>query len=136
MTDINSLNAARRVVENQPFTKWLGAKLVRFGAGKAVFEMEVRDDHKQHRGVVHGGVLSALADTAIAFAAGSRMGPRVATQNVTVNFVRPVHDGTLIAEAEAVHVEHRVSVVRCLLLDEARALYATGVGTVRLTGDE
>ena len=136
MVEINSLTAARRVVASQPFTKWLAAKPMRLGAGKAAFEMEVRDDHKQRGGVVHGGVLSALADTAMVFAASSRMGPAVATENLTVNLVHPVCDGTVIAEAEVAHVGHSVSVVRCLLLDQARALYGTGEGTVRRIGDD
>ncbi len=92
MTDANSLADAKSVALAQPFTRFLGVAVIEFGAGKAVLHMEARKAHLQHRGMVHGGVIAALIDTAIAFAAGSRMGPHVLTDGVTINFVKPARE--------------------------------------------
>ncbi len=130
----NSLDAAKRIVEAQPFTRLLGLVIVEFGNGKATLSMTPGDAHLQHRDMVHGGVIAALIDTATAFAAGSRLGPQVVTDTLTINFVKPTPAGhELFAEAEETHASGRLSVVRCLVFDGDRNIYATGAGTVRLS---
>ncbi len=37
--------------------------------GRAIFRLDVKPNHKQIHGVVHGGILAALADTTAAIAA-------------------------------------------------------------------
>jgi acyl-coenzyme A thioesterase PaaI-like protein len=65
---------AQRVLDAQPFNSMLGTKLASFSEGEAVLEMPIREELLQQNGFVHGGVVSSLADTALAFAGGSALG--------------------------------------------------------------
>lgn len=77
----------------------LGIELVAIGDGSAVARMSVRDDMVNGYGVLHGGVLFTLADTAFAVACNQVAPPSVAAAAEIV-FVAPAVVGDeLIAEA-------------------------------------
>jgi acyl-CoA thioesterase len=77
----------------------LGMRLVRVGEGTAVLEMPVRDDMVNGHGIVHGGFVFTLADSAFAFACNSRNQVTVA-QGADIVFVAPAQRGDLlVAEA-------------------------------------
>ena len=59
---------ANRTLRENPATSLLGFEAVSVTHGRAVLKMEVQAKHRQLHGVVHGGVLAALADTAGAIA--------------------------------------------------------------------
>ena len=52
-------------------TEMLGFALDSVESGRAVLRLDVRRRHKQLHGVVHGGILAAMADTAGAIASYS-----------------------------------------------------------------
>src|SRR5258706_12363263 len=59
----------RRRMKESRSTKLLGFDVESVHAGRAIFRLDVRPNHKQIHGVVHGGILAALADTTAAIAA-------------------------------------------------------------------
>lgn len=132
------LALARKVLDAQPFSRLVGARLTEFGEGRAVLELDVRDDLRQQNGFAHGGVISYAADNAITFAAGTALGPAVLTAGFSIQYVRPAKGGVLRARAEVVHAGRRQAVVRCDLLtvDEegAETLSAVAQGTVLHAG--
>src|ERR1700723_4355262 len=88
--------------------------------GKVTMRMPVNSRHKQVHGVVHGGVLAALADTAggLATYMACPRGARVATVEMKINFLEAVEGGTVTAEAEVVRLGRHISVVDCDIRDE------------------
>jgi acyl-CoA thioesterase len=77
----------------------LGMRLVRVGEGFAVLEMPIREDMVNGHGIVHGGFVFTLADSAFAFACNSRNQVTVA-QGAEIVFVAPAQRGDiLVAEA-------------------------------------
>lgn len=92
---------------------------------------------RQHQGLVHGGVLSYLADNTLTFAGGSVLGDAV-TVEFKINYLQPVRDGGRVA-AEAVVVGHtaRQAVCSCevyVARDGTREVCAVEQGTVRAVG--
>jgi acyl-CoA thioesterase len=70
----------------------LGMKLMEAGAGHAVVTMLVREDMLNGFGVMHGGLLFSLADTAFALACND--GSAVTfTSGADITFLRPVGPG-------------------------------------------
>ncbi|MCX2184638.1 PaaI family thioesterase [Streptomyces sp. SKN60] len=104
---------ARKVLDAQPFSRLLGARIAAFGDGAATLELDIRDEHRQQNGFVHGGVLSYAADNAITFAAGSALGPAVLTAGFSIQYMRPAVGTVLRARATVVHAGRRQAVVRC-----------------------
>jgi uncharacterized protein (TIGR00369 family) len=128
------LEAAAELLDRQPFSKLVGARITLFGAGQAVIEVAVREEPHQQNGFLHGGVLAYAADNSITFAAGSTLGPAVLTGGFSIQYVRPATGDTLIARASVVHSGRRQATVRCDLFmagdGGAETLCAVATGTV------
>ncbi|MER5464736.1 PaaI family thioesterase [Streptomyces sp. NPDC002668] len=128
------LEAARKVLESQPFSRLLHARITAFGGGEAVLEVDIREELHQQNGYLHGGVLAYAADNSISFAAGTTLGPAVLTGGFSVQYIRPATGRTLVARAAVVHTGRRQAVVRCDLsavnADGEETLCAVAQGTV------
>ncbi|MET9810340.1 PaaI family thioesterase [Streptomyces halstedii] len=133
MTEL-SLQAAQQVLDSQPFSVLLGARLTAFGGGAATLEIGVREELRQQNGFLHGGVLAYAADNALTFAAGTTLGPAVLTGGFSIQYIRPATGRTLSARAVVVHTGRRQAVARCDLytVDEegTETLCAVAQGTV------
>jgi uncharacterized protein (TIGR00369 family) len=103
-----------RLRENQT-TKHFGFWLVLAERGKVALRMRVGKKHLQVHGVVHGGVLAALADTAGGLATYMAVprGTRVATIEMKINYLEAVEGGNVTAEARVVRIGRHVAVVDC-----------------------
>ncbi|MFF9012467.1 PaaI family thioesterase [Streptomyces sp. NPDC014870] len=128
------LDLARKVLDAQPFSRLVGARLTAFGDAGATLEVDLREELQQQNGFVHGGVLSYAADNALTFAAGAALGPAVLTAGFSIQYVRPAVGATLRARASVVHAGRRQAVVRCDLLavdgEGTETLCAVAQGTV------
>lgn len=100
-------------------------------AGHVVLEMPVDERHKQIHGVVHGGVIAALADTAggLATYMACPRGSRVATIEMKINYLEAVSSGTVRAEARVVRLGAHIAVVDCDVRDETRLLVGKALMT-------
>ncbi|WP_411089659.1 PaaI family thioesterase [Streptomyces sp. 061-3] len=128
------LQMARKVLDGQPFSRLVGARITAFGDGAATLEVDIRPELQQQNGFVHGGVLSYAADNSITFAAGTTLGSAVLTGGFSIQYIRPATGRTLIARALVVHTGRRQAVVRCDLFaaadDGTEILCAVAQGTV------
>ncbi|WUW17140.1 PaaI family thioesterase [Streptomyces sp. NBC_01465] len=128
------LEMARKTLDGQPFSRLVQARIAEFGDGKAVLEIDIREELLQQNGFVHGGVLAYAADNALTFAAGTALGSAVLTSGFSIQYVRPATGVSLAARAQVVHAGRRQATVRCELFtvkeDGAEALCAVAQGTV------
>src|SRR5262252_7812628 len=62
------MDRLRRRLASSPALAWLAASLEEIGPDVAVLKLPYREEITNGSGTVHGGVLAALADTAVAFA--------------------------------------------------------------------
>lgn len=112
------LAIGREVLERQPFSRLLGAELTAFEPGYAEISLPCRDELKQQRGVMHGGVLAYLSDNVQTFAGGSILGEKCATLETKINYIRPALSGILIARAKVVGGGRRTAVTSCEILNQ------------------
>lgn len=98
---------------------------------RVLLQMRVEERHKQVHGVVHGGVIAALADTAggLATYMASPRGTRVATIEMKVNFLESVEGGILNADANVVRLGAHIAVVDCDVRDQNQRLVAKALLT-------
>jgi uncharacterized protein (TIGR00369 family) len=111
--------------------KQFGFAVQRAERGKVTMRMPVNARHKQVHGVVHGGVLAALADTAggLATYMACPIGTRVATVEMKINFLEAVEAGHVTAEAEVVRLGRHIAVADCDLRDDSGRLVAKALMT-------
>ncbi|MEP7088315.1 MAG: PaaI family thioesterase [Gemmatimonadota bacterium] len=120
------------VVTLPAFARTLGIDLGEFGEASATFRLVTDPDrHGNVMGTLHGGVLSALADTAMGFAFATTLavGESFATLEIKVNFLRPVWIATLTAAAQVVHRGKTTGLVECRVTDERDRLIVHATST-------
>lgn len=114
-----------------PVARLVGFDLVRHEPGTAVFEMVAGPQHANPMGTLHGGILCDLADAAmgIAYATVLADGESFTTLELKINFLRPVWNARLRAEARVVQRGKTVGLVECDVLDESGRLVARASST-------
>jgi acyl-CoA thioesterase len=77
------------LVEGDLFAEMLGIKLIECKLGYSHLEVVVREDMLNGLGILHGGLVFTLVDTAFAYACNSH-GPPTVAATVTIQFIRAV----------------------------------------------
>ena len=124
--------AANELVTGLP--KYLGIRLLEFGPGLLVAEMDVRDELKTPFGNLHGGVMAGLVDHVLGVVAYPlmRRGQWAATTEFKLNYLAPVSSGTLRAESRIVSMTRTTAIVRVEVTNGARlACIAQGTLLIR-----
>jgi len=122
--------------EAVPFLKLLGIEVESVGQGTATLVVHMREELMRNDGIVHGGVMASLIDSAFAFAIIPLLdeGERTVTVDMTIHYLRPVSDGAAKAVARVVRAGRRVITVSAELFDENEKLAATALSTyLRIT---
>ena len=95
-------------------------------------ELALRRDHLQPFGIVHGGVLATLIDTATFWAAFMRLPDDAGLVNVDLklNYLKAVVDGNLRAEGECLRAGRQISYTVASVYNDANELVAHGTSTM------
>jgi uncharacterized protein (TIGR00369 family) len=114
------LERIQKALDDLPFAKLIGIELDQINEGVATLGLEVRNDLMQNNGVVHGGAIASLIDTAAAFAIVSVLpsGERVTTVDLTISYLRPLTTGRARATARVVRAGRRLITVSGEVLDD------------------
>jgi uncharacterized protein (TIGR00369 family) len=112
-------------------TELLGFDVESVHEGRAVFFLEVKPIHKQIHGVVHGGILAALADTTAAIAAYTAVprGVELATLELKINYLEPVPGGRVKADARVLRAGRNFIVTECDIFNQSGSLAAKALLT-------
>jgi len=119
--------------------EWLGLVLVATGEGTATVEMKTTEDMANHSGFVHGGMISALADSAMGRSLRT-LKPgvvRAMSFDLKLNFISAAKPGqTLRATGRVVHAGRRTVVTECRVEGPGDKLIATASGTFSVTREK
>ena len=87
-----------------PFEEYLGMRIEEAKEGRAVLTMPFKVKLAQGRGLMHGGAVTSIADTAVAMAIKSVVpeGTDFVTVEMSLKFLAPVKEGVVRAEARAI----------------------------------
>ena len=109
-----------------PFAGILGIELVSASADEVVARMAWSAERCTSGGMLHGGALMTLADSAGAVCAFVNLPPGAGTSTLETktDFFRPVTAGQVRAEARPLHVGRRFVAVQTTLTDDEDRLVA------------
>ncbi len=121
----------RSRLRNIGITNFLGFTLDEATRGRVVISLRVQKKLLQVHGVMHGGVIAVLADTAGGLASymACPPGTRVATIEMKINFLEAISAGTVKAVAEVVRIGRHTSVVDCDITDSKKRLVGKALMT-------
>ncbi|MFX1385807.1 MAG: PaaI family thioesterase [Promethearchaeota archaeon] len=122
MTDLIKL-----LYDRIPFYSTLGFELQEISDGRAIFEIEIREELTQN-GMIHGGVLASLVDSTCACAAFSLILPNgyATTIDLQVEFLKPVSSGRLKAKAKCIKSGKNIFFCKAKIWNNYEELVCTG----------
>ncbi|HEX6184134.1 MAG TPA: PaaI family thioesterase [Pyrinomonadaceae bacterium] len=119
-----------------PYVGLLGLEFVAAERGTATFALEVREEVTRMGGIVHGGAVVSLMDTAAACAVHTLLEPggRTVTVDLTVHFLSPATSGRVEARATVLRRGRRVIILDVEARDADGTLIATSTMTYYAQG--
>jgi len=122
-----------------PINRHFGFSLLNVRRGKAEVAMALKRSFLQEEGIVHGGVLTTLADTAAVYTIYPFLHDAESMSSIEfkMNFLRPasINDGSLTAKAKLVRRGRSVALAEVDVF-QARRLVAKGMFTYLVYRDD
>lgn len=116
-------------MHEKTFGHYIGVRLISAGQGSSIARLNVKKIHTNSLGVVHGGVLTTLADIAMGYACGSLSMQKVVTVELKMSFMRPVYSGKLLAEGKVLKKGEHLLFASCLIFDKDGQQVVAALGT-------
>jgi uncharacterized protein (TIGR00369 family) len=121
-------------VASPPIGHLLGMELVAVSNGRAVFTLTADESMFNPIGVVHGGIVCTLLDSALGCAVHTTLpaGKGYTSIEIKVNYLKPVlpASGLLTATGRVVRVGSRIGFSEGEVTDASGAIVATGTSTL------
>jgi len=119
-----------RMYDGDPFSQWLGIRVLDVLPGTCTLEMRVRGEMLNGHGTAHGGITYSFADSALAFASNGH-GQRAVSVESSISHLKPVAEGdVLLARAEELHVGHKIGLYQIRIVNQREELVAVFRGHV------
>lgn len=124
--------AVQESVRTAPYPALIGMQLAAMEFDRCRIELQLGERHLQPFGIIHGGVLATLIDTATFWAGFLRLPDECGLVNVDLklNYLKAVSRGTLRAEGRCLRPGRQISYTEASVYDEAGELIAHGTSTL------
>lgn len=124
--------------KKQSFLSLIGAKIENVEKGKVTISCERKDTLLQQQGLLHGGVITTLADVAGGYAALTIMpeNTEVLTVELKINLMRPANANKVIAIGEVIKAGKTLVIVETTVTDEKNKILAKMISTMFATDEK
>ena len=121
----------RARVARSRFHRSFGMEVDDASLGEVVLGWEAREEHLNLQGLVHGGVLATLLDTAMGLAIRSALDPsrRHVTIEMGVHYLRPAHPGRIRARGRVARIGREIAFADAEVIDAQDRVLARATGT-------
>ena len=122
----------KKLVQQAPYPRHMNMELAEIDMDTSVVELTLGECHMKPFGIVHGGVLATMIDTATFWAAFLRLpdGDGLVNMDLKLNYLKAVEKGVLRAEGKCLRYGRSVSYAESSVVDEADELVAHGTSTL------
>lgn len=120
------------IINYSPFFEHMSMQLVSIEYDNAQIELQASKSHLQPYGMVHGGVVATLIDTATFWAAFMRIPADAGMVNVDLklNYLRSFKEGLLRAKGTTIRSGQSISYAEAKVMDTGGELIAHGTSTL------
>ena len=103
---------------------FLGVEIIPTEGGGVQLELDVKECHSNPYGILHGGVLTTMADTAMGAACLMR-NKKVVTVSITLDFLHPVQMASrIITDAKVLSEGRHIMNCECAMIDDTGKIFA------------
>jgi acyl-CoA thioesterase len=134
----NLLRALRERLAASEFHTWAGMDVVAAAKGEVTVAMDVLDRHLNLQGLVHGGMLAILADTACGLSIRSAMeaGRLHVTTDMDIHYLAPAKPGRIFGRGKAIRVGRSLAFAEASIEDAEGKLLARAQSRFSVSGRE
>ncbi len=124
--------ALKNLVKEAPFPRHMAMALDEIAIDHAVVTLDLAACHLQPFGIVHGGVVATVIDTATFWAAFLRLPEDAGLVNVDLklNYLKPVVEGRLTARGVCLRAGKAICYSEAKVYDRDQSLIAHGTSTL------
>ena len=124
-----SFEALATMVEDSPFHRWLGVRLIGLSDDDVTLELPWREEFVSSPGAryTHGGILAAFIDIAADYALAARLGRGLPTVDMRTDFHRMALPGSLTATGRVLRIGQMLGTAEARIEQEGK-LVASGRG--------
>jgi uncharacterized protein (TIGR00369 family) len=139
MNQTKQVPTGYELIQNTGFNAWIGPILGKFSSsqtGPHHFILDLRDEHLNGGGMMHGGLMMAMADSVLGTTVRRAAGALGSTISLNCDFLAGAGPGERIqAEAVISRMTRSIAFVNGrLYTDEKTLLTASGIWKIRKTG--
>jgi uncharacterized protein (TIGR00369 family) len=136
--DGDVLHVLRERLAASAFHTWAGMEVVEASPGEVTVAMDVLDRHVNLQGLVHGGMLAILADTACGLSIRSSMEPGRLhiTTDLDIHYLAPARPGRLLGRGRAIKVGRSLAFAEASVEDGDGGLLARAQSRFSVGGRE
>ena len=132
------LKKVRELANRSPYYRLLKMGVLEIRKGKSIIQMPFRKKLTHPYGIVHGGAIASLADSAVAMALIDLVKPsdRITTIEFKINFFTSVSQGKLTAQAKIIYKGSKTAVGDVDVINEDGKLVAKVIATYMIQSTE
>jgi acyl-CoA thioesterase len=132
--DFEKIEKIKELVKSTPYYKFLGIKVIELNKGFSHLQLDFRDELTNIRGVVHGGAIASLADSAGALASVLLLGEGefITTVELKINYLIPFKKEKIDAFGKLIYKGSRIAVSEVDLKDKEKNLIAKAIVTLSI----
>ena len=106
------IESIKHIVDTNPYWNLLDMRVQEAEKGRSRCIMTIGPRHLIKRGTVHGGAIASLADSAVGIALMSIVEKHhfIATVELKINYLSPITQGEIVADARIIHKGSRIAV--------------------------
>ncbi len=125
-------------LQGSEFYRWAGVELIDASPGRVEIAFEAGPQHLNLQGLVHGGIIATLADTAMGLAVRTVLQPgrRHVTVQLGVEFLSPGRSGRIVAHGRSVKVGSQLGFAEADVTDPNGRLLAKAHSTLSVTSEK
>lgn len=132
------LGKVKELTNRSPYYRLLKMEVLEIQKGKSIIHMPFRKKLTHPYGIVHGGAIASLADSAVAMALIGLVHPndRITTIEFKINFFTSISQGKLTAQAKIIYKGSKIAVGEVEVRNEAGKLVAKVIATYMIQSTE
>jgi uncharacterized protein (TIGR00369 family) len=125
-------------LQDSEFYRWAGVEVTDASPGVVEIEFEAGSQHLNLQGLVHGGILATLADTAMGLAVRTVLEPgrRHVTVQLGIEFLSPGRPGAITARGRTVKIGTQLGFAEADVMNADGRLLARAHSTLSVTTEK
>jgi uncharacterized protein (TIGR00369 family) len=124
-----------KAINEGPYFKHLSMFVTDMGIGFSVVELEIRREHFNPFGAIHGGVYASAIDTAAYWAVYCELGEDVGLVSIDlkIDYLAPMNHGKLVVKGQSIKIGKTICLAEATAIDQNDKWLAHGTSKMMIT---